>query len=99
MSSENAVLFERLMEIHSNPPILYYGFNNRPHYKKVPLHNNSIGLQAYMIQTFSGKLTYWSVWFVEKCMHNYGRNSNINILEFMSMPQNHQQLSTLYTKA
>ena len=25
--SENAPLFERLMEIHSNPPILYYGFN------------------------------------------------------------------------
>ena len=25
--SENAALFERLMEIHSNPPILYYGFN------------------------------------------------------------------------
>ena len=25
--SENATLFERLMEIHSNPPILYYGFN------------------------------------------------------------------------
>ena len=24
--SENAELFERLMEIHSNPPILYYGF-------------------------------------------------------------------------
>ena len=23
---ENAVLFERLAEIHSNPPILYYGF-------------------------------------------------------------------------
>ena len=52
-----------------------------------------------MIPTFSGKLTYWSVWFVEKCMHNCGRNSNINILDFMSMPQNHQQLSTLYTKA
>ena len=27
--SENAALFERLMEIHSNPPILYYhGFNS-----------------------------------------------------------------------
>ena len=25
--SVNAALFERLMEIHSNPPILYYGFN------------------------------------------------------------------------
>ena len=25
--SENAALFERLMEIHSNPPILYNGFN------------------------------------------------------------------------
>ena len=25
--SENAARFERLMEIHSNPPILYYGFN------------------------------------------------------------------------
>ena len=24
---ENAALFERLMEIHSNPPILYFGFN------------------------------------------------------------------------
>ena len=24
--SENAAMFERLMEIHSNPPILYYGF-------------------------------------------------------------------------
>ena len=24
--SENAALFERLMDIHSNPPILYYGF-------------------------------------------------------------------------
>ena len=24
--SENAALFERLMEIHSNPPKLYYGF-------------------------------------------------------------------------
>ena len=23
----NAALFERLMEINSNPPILYYGFN------------------------------------------------------------------------
>ena len=26
--SENAALFERLMKIHSNPPILYYGFNS-----------------------------------------------------------------------
>ena len=25
--SENAALFERLMEIHSNPPELYYGSN------------------------------------------------------------------------
>ena len=25
--SENAALFERLMEIHSSPPVLYYGFN------------------------------------------------------------------------
>ena len=25
--SENAALFERLMEFHSNPPILYYGIN------------------------------------------------------------------------
>ena len=25
--SENAARFERLMEIHSNPSILYYGFN------------------------------------------------------------------------
>ena len=25
--SENAALFKKLMEIHSNPPILYYGFN------------------------------------------------------------------------
>ena len=25
--SENATLFERLMEIHSDPPILYYGFS------------------------------------------------------------------------
>ena len=25
---ENAALFKRLMKIHSNPPILYYGFNN-----------------------------------------------------------------------
>ena len=25
--SENTTLFERLMEIHSNPPKLYYGFN------------------------------------------------------------------------
>ena len=24
--SENATLFERLVKIHSNPPILYYGF-------------------------------------------------------------------------
>ena len=26
--SENTALFERLMEIHSNSPKLYYGFNN-----------------------------------------------------------------------
>ena len=26
--SENAALFERLMEIHSNPPILYFSFNS-----------------------------------------------------------------------
>ena len=24
---ETVVLFERLVEIHSNPPIVYYGFN------------------------------------------------------------------------
>ena len=24
--SDNAAVFERLLEIHSNPPILYYGF-------------------------------------------------------------------------
>ena len=29
--SENAALFERLMEIHTNPPILYYGFNPQIH--------------------------------------------------------------------
>ena len=27
VQSENATLFERLVEIHSNPPILYYGLN------------------------------------------------------------------------
>ena len=27
--SENAALFERLMEIHSNPPKPYYGFNEK----------------------------------------------------------------------
>ena len=27
--SENAALFERLMEIYSNPPILYYGFKTQ----------------------------------------------------------------------
>ena len=26
--SENAALFERIMKIHSNPPILYYGFKD-----------------------------------------------------------------------
>ena len=26
--SENASLFERLMEIYSDPPILYYGFKS-----------------------------------------------------------------------
>ena len=25
--SENGALFERLMEIYSNPPTLYFGFN------------------------------------------------------------------------
>ena len=29
--SENAELNERLMEIHANPPILYYGFNMGKH--------------------------------------------------------------------
>ena len=27
--SENAALYERFMEIYSNPPILYYGFNQQ----------------------------------------------------------------------
>ena len=27
--SENAALFKRWMKSHSNPPILYYGFNER----------------------------------------------------------------------
>ena len=27
--SENAGLFKRLMKIHSNPPILYYGFDRK----------------------------------------------------------------------
>ena len=26
--SENAALFERMIEIHSNPPVLYYGFKD-----------------------------------------------------------------------
>ena len=30
--SENTALFERLMEIHSNSPKLYYGFNFKPCY-------------------------------------------------------------------
>ena len=29
--SENTALFERLMEIHSNSPKLYYGFNVHAH--------------------------------------------------------------------
>ena len=32
--SENAAFFERLMEIHLNPPILYYGFNTALQEKK-----------------------------------------------------------------
>ena len=32
---ENAALFERFMEIHSNPPILYYGFNYTECQKKL----------------------------------------------------------------
>ena len=32
---ENAALFERLMEIHSNPPILYYDFNVNAHQRKI----------------------------------------------------------------
>ena len=37
--SENAALFERLMEIHSNPPILYYGFNDISKYFDKSLSN------------------------------------------------------------
>ena len=43
--SENAALFERLMEIHSNPPILYYmyGFNPCPTPNENPnRHYNSL---------------------------------------------------------
>ena len=28
--SENAALFKALVKIHSNPPMLYYGFNPIP---------------------------------------------------------------------
>ena len=32
--SENTALFERLMEIHSNSPKLYYGFKENLNYTK-----------------------------------------------------------------
>ena len=32
--SENAALFKRLMKIHSNPPILYYGFKVENYWSK-----------------------------------------------------------------
>ena len=35
--SENTTLFERLMEIHSNPPKLYYGFNKIKEIQSKPL--------------------------------------------------------------
>ena len=38
--SENAALFERLMEIHSNPPILYYGFKKKHSYKEKKIIRN-----------------------------------------------------------
>ena len=41
--SENAALFERLMEIHSNPPILYYGFNFFRNNTVKPLYNEVLG--------------------------------------------------------
>ena len=34
--SENATLFERLLEIHSNPPILYYGFKGKNQLERSP---------------------------------------------------------------
>ena len=45
--SENAALFERLMEIHSNPPILYFGFNTKPRwYRSYSMKNKRVLLQA-----------------------------------------------------
>ena len=37
--SENAALFERMMEIHSNPPILYYGFKEEKEREKTIYYN------------------------------------------------------------
>ena len=48
--SENAALFERLMEIYSNPPILYYGFK---HEFKISL-NNTGHLTAQVIAADQG---------------------------------------------
>ena len=38
--SENASLFESLMEIYSNPPILYYGFNMKHVYNLLELKHH-----------------------------------------------------------
>ena len=35
VGSENAALFERLVEINSNPPILYFGFKICESLKKI----------------------------------------------------------------
>ena len=53
--SENAALFERLMEIHSNPPILYYGFKTvlskcSISFKIMWLFENLFAYQQYLEQ-------------------------------------------------
>ena len=44
--SENAALFERLMETHSNPPILYYGFNIN-FYTVIDIHIHSVNFTVW----------------------------------------------------
>ena len=64
--SENAALFTRLMKIHSNPPILYYGFKMAPALKikekkmwYMPRYTNVVGVTLVTDLLYSKVIASW----------------------------------------
>ena len=92
--SENTALFERLMEIHSNSPKLYYGFNIFEIHKVLSPHSRLSFMSFCINSAYMKCLHTYNDWKQQTFMyHLHGMVLN---MKFHSVICNKNKLCTFY---